>query len=250
MPIPVKSLIISWRSIGLSLLLSVVVGLAAVSEPLDRIIEAAIGRVAWRPVSGDIVVVSLDDRTLDEVADRNFSMTQHAQLVRAIDKAGAKRLFIDFTYDRRERDPDFPVLTKAVKQMGDRAILAVAAKSARSGDSELAHFPSPAFGTAARIACIGWEYELWQVWRIPITLDVNGRTIPSFSSLLANRRSDKAGVYALDYSYRTSSITDYSASDVLSGKVSRELAGRDVIFAPTAAEFQDSHYLPGHDRVP
>ena len=250
MPFPVKSLIISWRTIALSLLLSVVVGLAAVSEPIDRVIEAAIGRVAWRPVSDDVVVVALDDRTLDEVAGRDFSMTRHAQLVEAVDRANAKRLFIDFTYDRRERDPDFPLLTAAVKKMGDRAILAVAAKSARSGDSELARFPSPAFGTAARIACIGWEYELWQVWRIPITLEVNGRAIPSFSSLLANRRSDEAGVYALDYSYKTSSITEYSASDVLSGKISRELAGRDVIFAPTAAEFQDNHYLPGHDRVP
>ncbi len=250
MPIPVKSLIISWRSIALSLLLSVIVGLAAVSEPIDRVVEAAIGRVAWRPVSHDIVVVALDDRTLDEIAGRNFSMTRHAQLVDAIDRAGAKRLFIDFTYDRREKDPDFRLLTAAVRKMGDRAILAVAAKSARSGDSELARFPSPAFGSAVQIACIGWEYELWQVWRIPITLDVNGRAVPSFSSLLANRRSNEAGVYALDYSYRTSSITEYSASDVLSGKVSRELAGRDVIFAPTAAEFQDSHYLPGHDRVP
>ena len=250
MPIPVKSLIISWRSILLSVLLSLVVGLAAVSEPIDRVVEAAIGRIAWRPVSNDIVVVALDDRTLDEVAGRDFSMTRHAQLVDAIDRAGAKRLFIDFTYDRREKDADFSSLTAAVKRMGERAILAVAAKSARSGDSELARFPSPAFGSAAQIACIGWEYELWQVWRIPITLDVNGRAIPSFSSLLANRRSNEAGVYALDYSYRTSSITEYSASDVLSGKVSRELTGRDVIFAPTAAEYQDNHYLPGHDRVP
>ncbi|MBE1527409.1 EAL domain-containing protein (putative c-di-GMP-specific phosphodiesterase class I)/CHASE2 domain-containing sensor protein [Sphingopyxis sp. OAS728] len=250
MPIQVKSLIISWRSIGLSLLLSVVVGLTAVSEPIDRVIEAAIGRVAWRPVPDDIVVVALDDRTLAEVAGRDFSMTRHAQLVDAIDRAGAKRLFIDFTYDRREKDADFPFLTKAVQRMGNRAVLAVAAKSARSGNSELARFPSPSFGTAAQIACIGWEYELWQVWRIPITLDVNGRAISSFSSLLANRRSAEASVYALDYSYKTNSITEYSASDVLSGKVSRELAGRDVIFAPTAAEFQDSHYLPGHDRVP
>ena len=100
MPFPVKSLIISWRTIALSLLLSVVVGLAAVSEPIDRVIEAAIGRVAWRPVSDDVVVVALDDRTLDEVAGRDFSMTRHAQLVEAVDRANAKRLFLDLTSDR------------------------------------------------------------------------------------------------------------------------------------------------------
>src|SRR5690606_27573254 len=30
----------------------------------------------------------------------------------------------------------------------------------------------------------------------------------------------------------------------------RELAGKDVVFAPTAPSFQDAHFLPGHNRVP
>ena len=144
-----------------------------------------------------------------------------------------------------------PLLTAAIKRLKHRAILAVAAKTTHDGEAELTRIPGPAFGRDAQLACIGWEYELWQVWRIPITLDVGGKMIPSFSSVLANRRSDKAGVYALDYSYNTDTIASYSAVDVLSGKVGRrELAGKDVIFAPTTFLFQDSHYLPGNDRVP
>ena len=251
MPIPVKSLIISWRTLALSLLLSVVVGLAAVSEPIDRVIEAAIGRVAWRPVSGDIVVVALDDKTLEQSPNSQFSLTQHARLVDVIDKVGPNRLFIDFIYERRESDRNFPALTAAVRRMGDRVVLAVEAKSARADNVRLSRLPSPAFGTAAQIACIGWEYELWQVWRVPTALEVDGKLFPSFSSLLANRPINSATTFALDYAYDTDSIPLYSAADVLSGKVgARELAGKDIIFAATAAEFQDTHYLPGHDRVP
>jgi EAL domain-containing protein (putative c-di-GMP-specific phosphodiesterase class I)/CHASE2 domain-containing sensor protein len=250
-PRSVKSLMISWRTIGLSLLLSVVVGVASIGEPVDRVLEAAVGSLAWRPVSGDIVVVALDDKTIAQSARGDFSMAQHAQLVDAIDAAGAKRLFVDFTYERRQNDRELPLLTAAVKRMKDRVILAAAAEDARGGTAQLTRLPGPAFGPDVRIACIGWEYEFWQVWRVPIALDVNGTLVPSFSSLLANRHSDKPGVYALDYSYDIGTISTYSAADVLTGKVGRrELGGKDVIFAPTSETFQDTHYLPGNNRVP
>ena len=251
MPIPVKSLIISWRTIALALMLSIAAGFSSVTQPLDRFVESAVGRVAWRPVSGDIVVVALDDKTLESFGKDDFSMTQHARVVDAVSAAGAKRLFIDFIYQRREANRDFPLLTQAVRRMGDRAVLAVQAKSAEIGASELSDLPSPDFGNQAGVASIGWEYEFWQVWSVPSALAVNGRIFPSFSSLLANKRVDDVSTFALDLSFSTSSITNYSAIDLLSGKVGRrELAGKDVIFAATAPSFQDTHYLPGHDRIP
>lgn len=251
MPIPVKSLIVSWRTIALSLLLSLAAGLSSITQPLDRFFESAVGRVAWRPVSGDIVVVALDDKTLEAFGNNDFSMTQHARVVDAVNGLGAKRLFIDFIYQRREANRDFPLLAQAVRRMGDRAVLAVEAKSAEAGAAELSDLPSPDFGTKAPVASIGWEYEFWQVWRVPSALNVAGRIFPSFSSMLADKRTHDTSTFALDLSFSTNSIASYSAIDLLSGKVSRrQLAGKDVIFAATAPSFQDTHYLPGHDRIP
>jgi len=250
-PIKVKTLIISWRTICLSLLLAVIAGLSSVAEPIDRVIEAAVGRVAWRPVSGEIVVVALDDKTMAQALRGDFSAAQHARVINAIDRAGARRLFVDFTYERRQNDRDLPLLTDAVKRMKNRIVLAASAKLAPGDRIAMANFPSPAFGADARIATIGWKYEFWQVWRIPLAFDIGGRLIPSFSSVLANRQPHSASVYALDYSYNVDTITSYSASDVMSGKVgTRQLAGKDVIFAATSATFQDTHYLPGNNRVP
>ena len=251
MPIKVKSLIISWRTIALSLLLSIAAGLSSVAEPIDRVIEAAVGRLAWRPVSGQIVVVALDDKTMAQALRGDFSAAQHARVINAINDAQAKRLFVDFTYERRQNDRDLPLLTDAVKRMQGRIVLAAAAKNAHGATAEIVNLPGPAFGNDVHVATIGWEYEFWQVWRIPLAFDVGGKLIPSFSSTLANRKVDKAGVYALDYSYNVDTITTYSASDVMAGKVGRrELAGKDVIFAATSPTFQDTHYLPGNDRVP
>ncbi|WP_422060114.1 CHASE2 domain-containing protein [Sphingopyxis sp.] len=193
MPITAKTLIISWRTICLSLLLSVAAGLSSVAEPIDRVIEAAVGRLAWRPVSGEIVVVALDDKTMAQASRGDFSAAQHARVIDAVDRARARRLFVDFTYERRQNDRDLPLLTGAVKRMKDRIVLAASAKLTPGDRIALANFPGRAFGADARVATIGWKYEFWQVWRIPLAFDIGGRLIPSFSSELANRPPHSAG---------------------------------------------------------
>ena len=247
MPDAIKSLFLHWRGIALCLLCGALVGLTQLALPIDRMIDAASGRLAWRSVSGDIVVVALDEHTLQQFAKADFSLTQHARVVDAVNAAGARRLFIDFLYTRRESNPDFPRLTAAVRRMGDRVVLGTVPASADTA----AIVPGTAFGPAARHGDISFQYQFWQVWRITTAGTVDGTLIPSFSALLADRPLQPPTSYAIDYSYSTDSIPSYSASDLLAGKVGRrELAGKDVIFAPTALDFQDNHYLPGHNRVP
>ena len=89
MPIGVNRMIVSWRTLGLALLLSIIVGFSGAGELPDRVIAMATSRLGDRPVSGDIVIVALDDRTLGQTPGGNFSMTQYGDVVRAIDKAGA-----------------------------------------------------------------------------------------------------------------------------------------------------------------
>jgi len=75
-PIPVKSLIISWRTIALSLLITLAVGISSAGEIADRVLDAVVGRLANRAVTGQVVVVALDERTMAQSPNRNFSMTQ------------------------------------------------------------------------------------------------------------------------------------------------------------------------------
>jgi CHASE2 domain-containing sensor protein len=123
-PIPVKSLIISWRTIALALLLSVIVGISGAGELPDRMISMATSRIAARPVSGDTVIVALDDKTLQAIGGRDFDIDHHTQLIRALDASPARRLFIDFSYERRLRDREFPEFAAAVRHMGPRIVLA------------------------------------------------------------------------------------------------------------------------------
>lgn len=251
MLIPIKSLIISWRSIALTVLLSVMVGVSGAGELPDRVISMATSRLAARTVSGDTVIVALDDKTLRAIGDRDFDIEHHTRLVRALDASPAKRLFIDFSYERRLKDREFPQFSAAVRHMGARAVLAVPSASFEGVTATAPLWPAPSFGKQAAQGFIGWEYEFWQVWKVPLAVRADGRLLPSFASLLASRPADRPGQFALDLSYDPATITQYSAIDVMTGKLDPNLLrGKDVIFAPASTASPDQHYLPGHDKLP
>ena len=246
-----QKMIVSWRTLALSLLLSIIVGISGAGELPDRLIASLTSQFAYRDVSGDIVVVGVDDRTLGASRGGEFSRRDHAALIRAIDRAHAKRLFIDFDYQRPDDYGGLKSITAAVRAMGKRAVLGVPTRSVPGSDRVVTIFPDPSFGKQATQASLAWEYQIWQVWDVPLMYNAAGRLLPSFAAVLANKSGDRPSVFRIDFSYRTDSIKQYSAIDVIRGKVgARELAGKDVIFAPTASRLSDGHYLPGHDLVP
>ena len=246
-----QKMMISWRALALSLLLSVIVGISGFGDLPDRLIAMVTSRFAYRDVSGDIVVVGIDDRSLTESRGGEFTRHDHARLIRAIDRANPKRLLIDFDYERPDNNGGLTQITAAVRAMGDRVVLAVPTRSVPGTDRLVTIFPDPSFGDEAKRASIAWEYQYWQVWDVPLMYRAEGQLLPSFSAIMANKSASEPKQFRIDFSYRVASIQQYSAIDVINGKVgAKELAGKDVIFAPTALRLEDRHYLPGHDITP
>ena len=251
MPLVNNRMIISWRTLLLSLLLSIVVGFSGAGELPDRIIAMLTSRVAFRDVSGQIVIVGIDDRSIAQSRGGEFTRHDHAKLIRAADRAGVRRLFIDFDYQGADNDGGLDSIGGAVRAMGKRAILGVATRSVPGTDELYTIFPPASFGDEAIRASPAWEYQFWQVWDVPLMYQAEGQLLPSFAAVLANKSASSPSSFRIDFSYRTDSIRQYSAIDVISGKIGeRELAGKDVIFAATASRSSDRHYLPGHDLVP
>ncbi len=246
-----QKMMISWRALALSLLLSVIAGISGFGDLPDRVIATWTTRVAYRDVSGDIVVVGVDDRTLSASRGGEFTRHDHARLIKAIDRANAKRLFVDFYYDGPDNNGGLESVAAAVRAMEERVVLAVATQTVPDSGELLTIFPDPLFGKLAQQASIAWEYQFWQVWDVPLMYRAEGKLLPSFAAVMAGKSAAEPKQFRIDLSYRTSSIRQYSAIDVINGKIgARELAGKDVIFAPTASRLQDRHYLPGRDKVP
>ena len=144
-----QKMIVSWRVLALSLLLSILVGISGTGELPDRLIASITSQFAYRDVSGDIVVVGVDDRTLAASRGGDFSRRDHAALIRAIDRAQAKRLFIDFDYQRPDNYGGLESITAAVRAMGKRVVLGVPTRSVPGHDELVTVFPDPSFGKQA-----------------------------------------------------------------------------------------------------
>lgn len=244
-------MIVSWRTLGVSLLLSIIVGVSGVGELPDRMIEMLTSRAAYRDVSGEIVVIGVDDRSLAQSHGGEFSRYDHARLIDAANKAGVKRLFVDFDYESPDDNGGLSAIAAAVRAMGNRAVLGVATRSVPGTDKLYTIFPPASFGAEAVRASPAWEYQFWQVWDVPLMYQAEGKLLPSFAAVLADKSAPAPSMFRIDFSYRTEGIRQYSAVDVIAGKVgARELAGKDAIFAATASRSPDRHYLPGHDLLP
>ncbi|MGV3730911.1 MAG: EAL domain-containing protein [Sphingopyxis sp.] len=196
-------------------------------------------------------MVGVDDRAVARSPDGRFSRADAAALIDAVNRAAPRRLFIDFDYQHREGDTGIEQVAAAARRMDDRVVLAVSTRSVPGKNHLVTHFPDPIFGDRARLASIAWEYEFWQVWRVPLMYEAEGQLLPSFAAVLADKSANEPSSFRIDLTYDPRTIREYSVVDVLEGKVgARELAGKDVIFGPTASVLDDRHYLPGHDLIP
>lgn len=245
-----KRIVIGWRSYLLSLAITILVGALAILDPVDSLLELTTGKFAWRNVSNETIAIAVDDETLRKLETDELSAGHHKQIIDAAKEAGLGRLFVDFQYKRLEKEPAFNQLVESVNAWDDRIILAVEALSFTPGENRVGRitWPSDQFSERAIRACICWEYMFWQVWDVPYSVVADGRTIPTFSSLMGGVPLQKPSRFPLDYSYKPSSITKISAINLLEGNFARgALAGKDAILAPYSTTSLDRHYFPGHN---
>lgn len=242
---------VKWRGLIIALSLALVAAITSFAEPLDRLVEILNGRLAWRDVSGQTVIVGVDDTTLAHTKYADFDRLDQAAALQAIADAGARRIYLDLEYERPDNYGGIEALSETIVGIGDRMALGVSSRSGSKPDDLRHIYPPATFGSHAHLVSLAWEFEFWQVWNVPTMYRIGDRLIPSVAASIANVKSASEDSFRIDFSYRPDSIPHYSASDLLTGKVGRrELAGKNVIFGLTSISGKDFHHLPGHDLVP
>ncbi|MEY4270057.1 MAG: hypothetical protein RLZZ58_1273, partial [Pseudomonadota bacterium] len=116
--------IVSPKMLAFALLFAVLAQVTQLSLPIDLVINTARIGMFERKASGDIIFVGVDDKSLQASENGNFSRREHAKLIDTINQAGARRLFVDFTYVNSKANGDLQIVADAVKRMDDRIVLA------------------------------------------------------------------------------------------------------------------------------
>jgi EAL domain-containing protein (putative c-di-GMP-specific phosphodiesterase class I)/CHASE2 domain-containing sensor protein len=204
----------------------------------------------WHKASGNIVLVKIDDASVRQVGGWPWPRRYHAQLTDALTKAGAKHIFFDIVFVGPTNATDDQRFAEALKRSG-RVTLDVRSRRDRAGQLEPGADPLPIF---TRWASIGettvegnYQNAVWAVYHAVVR---NGRSVPTFASMLANRSGPPNKTFIPDYSIDPNSIPATSAANVLNGTFDQNLVrGKDVVVGTNSDGIGDQFFIPGTGRM-
>jgi diguanylate cyclase len=236
--------LLAW-AIGLGLLFGII---GAGEYPEDRL-RVVRNHINKQPVSGDIVLVAIDDKSLRKVHRWPWPRDRYAELVDRIEAARpAMQLHDIILPDRTEKARD-EALTRAAAKSKNIYFAALNRAGALEG-STFDIRPYPELEASAGLGSIAIHYNYAnEIWRIPYRTKLSDRSIPSFAALLADKTDVQGDPFRINYAYDTDSIPMVSASDVLSGRIPAEFfKGKKVIIGTNAERIGDQFMIPGRGK--
>ena len=231
------------------LLAAILFGVIGFGEPLEDGLRIARNGLHSQPVSGDIVLVEVDEESLRKIDAWPWPRAKQAKMVDEISRLGARRLVLDILYTGPSNRADDERLAAAFAKAPELTLAAQTRLGELAGHREKG-LPLPMFSRHASIASISIEYN-WQgaAWSVPYSADVEGRPIPSLAAAIAGVPAKAGGTFPVDYSFDIDSVSRVSAADLMQGKVNRSrIAGKTVVLGTTAVRIGDQHAIPGRGQ--
>ena len=227
-------------------------------------------------ISEDIVIVAIDDNSLEELGRWPWNRSRHADLVTRLTQMQAKAIGLDIIFSEHQTDDPTadPDLAKSIKSNG-RTVLAVA-PSRQHGDqliTELLPIPELAEAAAA-LGHVDVELDVDGLCRSTfLYAGLNTASWPGFTlAMLAqaglqpqgvkiNKDSDSATAAGWVREHkilipftREQQHRQFSYSDILAGRVSADnIRDKFVLVGATASGLGDAISTPGavsHERMP
>ena len=234
------------RILGWALVLGLLFGLAGAGEyPEDRL-RVVRNHINERPVSGDIVLVGIDEKALREVGRWPWSRERYAELIESIDASGPKQQVHDIVLsERTERAQDLR-LAKALADSRNVTLAYLPRAGARDGQLQDIK-PLPEFERQARIATIGvWYNYANEAWHLPRAYSKDGKLIPSLAATLAELEPATDATFRVNYAFAPRTVPVVSAADIMSGRADiKRLTGKTVIVGTTTERIGDQFMIPG-----
>jgi EAL domain-containing protein (putative c-di-GMP-specific phosphodiesterase class I)/CHASE2 domain-containing sensor protein len=203
------------------------------------------------PVSGDIILVAIDNQSLNKIGNYPWPRHRQAELADKLASMGAKRILFDIIFAAKTDPENDMKLAHSLQRLGDRVVLALQFDSDPVTSRVTESYPFPELAEHAKLAHINFQYtDAGKVYRLPFGLKFEKGTYPSFASELGRVHSS-AEDFPVDYALDPSTVPTVSAVDLLNGKVPLELIkGKDVVIGATYGGRGDGYVTPGYGIMP
>lgn len=232
-------------------LASLIVGLIEFGAPLEESLRVARNAVRKQPASGEIVLIAIDERTLQRTGGWPWDRGTHASLIEALRAQGARSVHVDVDFSTRGEASDDRHLKDVLSRHGENVVLAAQFSIDPVSGERVEVLPHRDFARLAAVANTNFRYDHNSVvWEVPYALRLKSGIYPSLASRLSGVAGDAADSFRIDYSIDPLTVPVVSAGNVLAGtSVAAAVAGRDVMIGTTMANLGDTFHVPGHGRL-
>lgn len=227
-------------------------GVIEAGEPFERMLGSVRDRVRQHDASGDVVIVGIDDRMIEQLHEWPLRRRHYAQLIDRLNADGVSRIFIDVSFSTLSTAADDRALVDAVKRSRAEVTLSTSfsVDPIRRRRTEL--LPFPALRQVAQLASVNFRFDFTGVVRrLPYAMVIGGAPHPSFAAKIAGVAGRPGQLFRVDYSTRLASLPMVGGGDVLDGRLPEgSLRGRTVVIGPTATRMADNYLVPNVGYLP
>ncbi len=208
-----------------------------------------------RSASGDVVLVEIDPKSLQEIDTWPWPRSHHAEVLNRLIDAGAELVAFDVDFSSSSSAAEDAALEQALAGSAGRVILPVFMQTVpgEGGRSGLAlNLPLTRFARHATVASVNVQPDPDGVLRRSSALvPWSGSRLVALGAVLTQRRDlPEAGFY-LDFGIRAEEIPRISFADVLASRFDEGLVrGKRVIVGATAVELGEQIAVPAYGILP
>jgi diguanylate cyclase len=231
---------------------SFLVGLIGLAQPADDLLRDLRDRMRQQSASGDIVIIAIDDTSLQEMAKWPWPRSYHATIINKLDELGAERIFFDVDFSSETNALDDGALAQALREQTTPVTLPVHHVEEITSGKRFDLFPINKLRPNVDLATINYEFGFMGLVRqLKYGEWLGGDYYPSFASKLAKEIGTSGGNFLLDYSIDPDTIPVIRAVDVYEGRVSPDLVlGKTAIVGATSHQLRDLFLSPRYGYLP
>lgn len=238
------------RILGWSLLAALLIGVLEFAQPVDDYFRMVRNIVRSKPPSGQIVVVGIDDRSIEQVGAWPWPRRRYAALIDKLSADGVDRIFFDLFFNSKSSTHDDAAFQAALRRHNN---VYLAARRVRVGASfeSRPKLPRPEFSQFAKVVTVWVKYGTSGVVRkVPMSQNFGDMIVPSMAAAVARVSGPTTENVFIDYAIDAKRIPFVSATDVLNQRVPAGfLKGKTVIIGTASVELGDVYLVPGLGQI-
>jgi EAL domain-containing protein (putative c-di-GMP-specific phosphodiesterase class I)/CHASE2 domain-containing sensor protein len=239
-----------WKLLFWTAIAGLLFGLVGFGEIAEDYLRTVRNSLHQHKASGQVVIVTIDDKALREFGNWPWSRTLHARLVDRLTAEKANRIFFDINFSYPAKAAEDRAFAEALRRSG-KVTLATRFKAGADKGTELNAQPLPSFTKIAQLATLSVKYNYQNAaWQLPYSVKQGNAHVPSMAAAIARASGQPDTSFRVDYSTDLNSIPAISAADVLAGRVPRsQIAGKELLIGTHSDVIGDQYFVPGYGRI-